>query len=82
MRKQQRTAEAGGSSVVAQECEAFLNGTLAEYWEDKGIVVPVWAWINLLAHGSAAQIARQRVAAQPHPPSRPQLGHCPGLHGL
>ncbi len=57
MKKRERAAEAGGAIVVAQECEAFLNGTLAEYWEDKGIVVPVWAWTNLLAHGSLAQIA-------------------------
>ena len=70
MKKRERTAKAGGSSVVAQECEAFLNGTLAEYWEDMGIVVPVWAWINLLAHGNAAQIA--------HSVSRPNRIRRPG----
>jgi hypothetical protein len=45
-----------GASVVAG-CEAFLGGTLAEYWERQGITVPVWVWTNLLAHGSADQIA-------------------------
>ncbi len=49
MRK--RKHQAGSSSLVS-ECEAFLNGTLAEYWEERGIAVPVWAWTNLLAHGA------------------------------
>jgi hypothetical protein len=58
MRKREREAAAAETSVCAQECEAFLAGTLAEYWEDRGIAVPVWAWTNLLAHGTASQIAR------------------------
>jgi hypothetical protein len=45
-----------GDSVLATECGAFLNGTLAEYWDEKGLVVPVWAWMNLLAHGSETLI--------------------------
>jgi hypothetical protein len=70
MKKRERAATPSASSVVAEECEAFLNGTLAEYWEDKGIDVPVWTWINLLAHGSAAQIA--------HSVSRPGRTRRPG----
>ena len=46
-----------GCSVLANECSAFLNGTLAEYWDDKGLAVPVWAWTNLLAHGDEDRIA-------------------------
>ncbi len=46
----------GGDSVLAGECAAFLAGTLAEHWDERGIVVPVWAWTNLLAHGSLGQI--------------------------
>jgi hypothetical protein len=42
--------------VLASECEAYLNGTLAEFWEERGTAVPVWAWTNLLAHGSESQI--------------------------
>jgi hypothetical protein len=42
--------------TIVLECEAFLGGTLAEYWDDKGAEVPVWAWMNLLAHGTARQI--------------------------
>jgi hypothetical protein len=42
--------------VLASECEAYLNGTLAEFWEERGTAVPVWTWTNLLAHGSQSQI--------------------------
>lgn len=42
--------------VLAQECEAYLSGTLAEFWEQRGTAVPVWAWTNLLAHGSESLI--------------------------
>jgi hypothetical protein len=42
--------------VLASECEAFLNGTLAEFWEEQGTAVPVWTWTNLLAHGSESLI--------------------------
>jgi hypothetical protein len=45
-----------GAAVVGQECEAFLEGTLAEFWDDRGVVVPVWAWTNLLAHANEALI--------------------------
>jgi hypothetical protein len=42
--------------TIALECEAFLAGTLADYWDDEDVDVPVWAWLNLLAHGSVRQI--------------------------
>ena len=42
--------------TIVLECEAFLDGTLAEYWDHKGVAVPPWAWLNLLAHGSEKQI--------------------------
>jgi hypothetical protein len=53
--------KAVGCSVLATECSAFLRGTLAEYWDDKGITVPVWAWTNLLAHGEEDDIAEAVV---------------------
>jgi hypothetical protein len=57
--------------TIALECEAFLGGTLAEYWDDKGIDVPVWAWMNLLAHGSARQIGECVLRpSRPRPASR------------
>jgi hypothetical protein len=46
-----------GIGTITTECEAFLNGTLADYWDQKGADVPVWTWTNMLAHGSVAEIA-------------------------
>jgi hypothetical protein len=48
--------EYSSCGTIAMECEAFLGGTLAEYWDDKGSDIPVWAWMNLLAHGTVRQI--------------------------
>ena len=45
-----------GYGTIARESEAFLLGSLVEYWDDRGIAVPVWAWMNLLAHGTARQV--------------------------
>lgn len=42
--------------VIGLECEAYVNGTLAEFWEERGTPVPVWTWTNLLAHGTESQI--------------------------
>ncbi len=50
--------------VLPQECEAFLDGTLAEYWDDRGVAVPVWAWTNLLAHGTVGLITE--TVARPY----------------
>jgi hypothetical protein len=52
----QKSEQDTACGTIALECEAFLNGTLAEYWADKGIAVPAWTFMNLLAHGSAVQI--------------------------
>jgi len=43
MRKRERAVS---EAAVAAGCEAFLTGTLAEYWEGRGMPVPVWAWTN------------------------------------
>lgn len=43
-------------SVIVLECEAYLNGTLAEFWEERGKPVPVWTWTNVLAHGTESRI--------------------------
>jgi hypothetical protein len=57
--------------TIALECEAFLDGTLAEYWDDKGMDVPVWAWMNMLAHGSARRIGECVLRpSRPRPASR------------
>jgi hypothetical protein len=44
------------SRVLADDCEAFLAGTLAERMERRGEFLPTWVWLNLLAHGSPEQL--------------------------
>jgi hypothetical protein len=48
---------------LVEECEAFLAGTYAELCESRGERVPVWAWMNLLAHGTEEQL---RTNVVPH----------------
>ena len=59
-----RERRAWNRGVLPQECEAFLDGTLAEYWDDRGVAVPVWAWTNLLAHGTEGLITE--TVARPY----------------
>lgn len=42
--------------ALVEECEAFLAGTYVELCEARGEPVPVWAWMNLLAHGTEDQL--------------------------
>jgi hypothetical protein len=42
---------------LADQCAAFLTGTLTDRLETDGLAVPIWAWTNLLAHGSRDMIA-------------------------
>lgn len=64
--REQLHQQQAGCSTIAAECEAFLYGTLAEYWDDKGICVPVWAWLNLLAHGTETQVAETALRSGRH----------------
>jgi hypothetical protein len=50
--------------ALVEECEAFLSGTYVELCEARGEPVPVWAWMNLLAHGTEDQL---RHAMTQHP---------------
>lgn len=54
---QRLRAPALGVQAVA-ECEAFLSGHLVEQVYTRATPVPVWAWTNLLAHGSPAELRR------------------------
>jgi hypothetical protein len=40
------------AAQLVDDTEAFLSGRLVERAEAHGELVPVWAWTNLLAHGS------------------------------
>lgn len=44
--------------TVADECEAFLSGHIADLYEESDLSVPCWARLNRLAHGSLADLER------------------------
>lgn len=43
----------------AADAAAFLNGRLVERAERLKVAVPVWAWTNLLAHGSRQDLVTE-----------------------
>lgn len=52
MRVRRDPAEA----ALVEECQAFLEGRYAELAATSDEPVPVWAWMNLLAHGTEAEL--------------------------
>lgn len=44
------------AAELVSDCEAFLLGRYAERLSNRGLRVPVWAWTNLLAHGSETDL--------------------------
>lgn len=46
------------TDVLVSESEAFLLGRYAEYVDARAEPVPVWAWTNLLAHGTLEDLSR------------------------
>ena len=41
---------------IGSDCEAFLHGTHVEYLDSAACIIPSWAWLNVLAHGTEDQI--------------------------
>ena len=50
--------------ALVEGSEAFLAGSYVELCESRGKAVPVWAWMNLLAHGTEDQL--RAVTVQHH----------------
>lgn len=44
-------------AMLVEECDAVLDGTYAELCEARQDRAPVWAWMNLLAHGTVEELA-------------------------
>lgn len=55
-----------GAQLV-DESEAFLTGHLVERLVSHDETVPPWAWMNLLAHGTQAELAAASRSREPHP---------------
>jgi hypothetical protein len=57
-----------GASAVVSEAEWYLSGKYLEYLYRNSRPIPVWAWINPLAHGTVADLralAARRSPADP-----------------
>jgi hypothetical protein len=50
-----RDRDPAARELVAS-CEAFVNGRYAELLIEHERAVPVWAWVNRLAHGTDSQL--------------------------
>ncbi len=53
-----RREKRGLAAGLIEECQAFLVGSYADHLDGKGLTIPTWAWTNLLAHGSVADLHR------------------------
>ena len=53
------------SAQLVDETEAFLGGRFVERAEARGDFVPVWAWTNLLAHGSDKDLRAEQTIRLP-----------------
>jgi hypothetical protein len=54
---------------MVEECEAFLRGRYVEHLESRALAVPVWAWTNLLAHGTSDDLRQAAAGSQVGPVS-------------
>lgn len=53
---------------LVADCEDYLAGHYAERLATRSLVVPVWAWTNLLAHGAEDDLRREvEEFAEPRP---------------
>ncbi|MGH8980505.1 MAG: hypothetical protein ACRDWE_05730 [Acidimicrobiales bacterium] len=52
------------AAELVSDCETFLRGRYAERLEGQRILVPVWAWTNLLAHGSEPDLRDEAASAR------------------
>jgi hypothetical protein len=57
--------------TIADECEAFLAGTIADLYEASGRTVPCWAQLNRLAH--ATRVELHALVATTSRPTSPRV---------
>lgn len=63
-RRAPRERRALGRELIA-DCESFLLGHYVDRLEARSEAVPVWAWTNLLAHGSEDAIRQAASSGRP-----------------
>ena len=54
----------GPAGSAVEDCASFLSGDLVEYLLAKHKAIPVWAWVNLLAHGTYEQLLGEISSTQ------------------
>lgn len=52
------------AAELVSDCEAFLLGRYADVLDERSEPVPVWAWTNVLSHGSRDDIDRAAADAR------------------
>jgi uncharacterized cupredoxin-like copper-binding protein len=62
----QPRAERKAGKELAEECEAFLQGSLAAQLSLNRQPVPSWAWLNQVAHSGHREVARMASDARRH----------------
>jgi len=72
-----RRDDALGEELV-EECESFLGGDYVERCETRGASVPPWAWMNVLAHGTEAEIRAAAANRPEHDDGRQALAFVAG----
>ncbi|HTN80249.1 MAG TPA: hypothetical protein VMK16_11285 [Acidimicrobiales bacterium] len=63
---------------LVAECESFLGGAYVERCEARGVSVPAWAWMNVLAHGTEAEIRAAAANRPEHDDGRQALAFVAG----
>lgn len=57
---------------LVRECEALLDGRYADHLGAQGRWAPAWAWVNVLAHSTGAELAAVAAGdASPRPGEPP-----------
>jgi hypothetical protein len=59
---------------LVRETEAYLSGCYAEYLDARNLVVPDWAWLSVLAHGSLDHLRWLALRSRDVRPTRTALG--------
>ncbi len=61
-----RRLEGLGRQLVI-ECESYLGGNYPSLLQDHGLPVPAWAWLSVLAHGTAQSLEARAVEERRRP---------------
>lgn len=64
-RRERKQPKKRTTPTIADECEAFLSGHIADLYEESELTVPCWAELNRLAHGSLQDLEQLATDSAP-----------------